>query len=185
MKRLRLGLSALAVALVLLGSGCDNKKSSEENLIGTWTWSKLTLKGVTWSALNPSSITPGGTTVITPALFQQFDPNFRLVIALTFNKDKSAVVTLDATIPGQPAQHQSLTGTWSTSGDKLTVSYYDGSRTSTVTFVYEVSSSLLTVEITNQEFRRLLTESGADLSSLTPAMRDIVNGLSATIELTK
>lgn len=183
MKRL-VGVSAAMIAIVLLAA-CETSKNSEDNILGSWTLSKLTIKGVTWSALNPSVISPGGQTVITPDMVKALDPNARVSVTLTFNKDKTAIGAVDAFVPGQPPVSQSASGTWSASSDKLTINYQDGPDFYTGTFIFEASKSKLTVEISNQMFRQILSEINPDLSALSPAQRDMVMALSGTLEFTK
>lgn len=185
MRKRLVGLTAVVIALALSMTACESSKSGQDALVGNWTWSSLVLKGVTWSPLNPSVITPGGSTVITPGLIQQFDPNSRISVTLTFNSDKTVVASANATIPGQPAVNQSASGTWSAAGDQLTINFRSGGTLNSTTLIYDASGSKLTLELTNQQFRQLLTANNVNLSSLTPAQQNMVLGLSATAEFTK
>lgn len=179
------GLTALMLAVSLGMAGCssDSSEESQDALIGTWAWAKLTINGI---SLDQSlNYTPGGSTEITPAWISQLSPGTSVSLTVTFNEDKTASGSLNATIPNYPPVSGTLEGTWKTSGDKLTLSATYQGTSYTVTGTYDVSGRRLTVAMSNEQLLSFLGTSGADLSMLTPDQQELARSLSGSAEFTR
>lgn len=176
--------SAILAAFAVLATGCSGGDEADTDaLIGRWSWSKLVVNGVTWSPNNPEVFTPGGSTTITPATVTQLGATVN--VAVVFNEDKTVDGSVNATVPGFGSIAESGQGTWSVSGDKLTVRFTNAGQNFTLAGVYSVSGSRLTIAMSNQQLLELLDVNDLDLSELTPAQRDLVRTLSGTVEFTR
>lgn len=181
------GLTVLMLACSLVVAGCssDDSEDSQDALIGRWTWAKLTIRGVTLDLSNPNGYVPGGSTTITPAWIDQLLPGTVVNLTVTFNEDKTASGSLNATIPNYPPISGALTGTWKTSGDTLTLTVSNQGTSYTVAGTYDVAGRRLTIAMTNSQLLNALGTNDVDLSALTPDQQQLVRSLSGSLEFTK
>lgn len=172
----------LAFAVLLAGcSGGDDEKG-QDALLGRWNWSKLVVRGVTVNFTN-LNMTPGGSTTLTPAILSQLGVNGSLT--MTFNADNTVTGSVNATIPDEPPVSQTGSGTWSVSGDELTVRFSLQGNNIILRGDYNVSGSRLTIALSNAQLLDLLDLNGADLSQLTPDQQNLLRSLSGEIEFVR
>lgn len=173
---------ALALAFALPFSGCSSSSggsSDVEDLIGTWVWSKLVVKGITLDN-SPQGYHSGGSTTITPTMEGM---NIRMTV--TFNEDKTFVSTTNGTGPGADPVGNVTRGTWSVSGDILTITASSEGQSGIGSGVFSVSGSTLTIALSNQQLLQMLNANNADLSQLTPEQQSLLRSLSGTMEFTR
>lgn len=188
-------LTAVCVGVVgatmfLSGCGGSDDSSSGASIVGTWTWNSATINGISVNMANPSLSTTGGSTVITPASLatlagtQGLAVN-SLAVTLTFSDNGTVSGTLTATAPGQAPQSQSISGGYVINGSELTLTASYGGQTVTGTGSYDVSSSSLTVNLSNAQIVQILNANGSAVASLPAATQSIIHGLSGSISFSK
>ncbi|MEI6809524.1 MAG: lipocalin family protein [bacterium] len=183
---------ACVVGATIFFSGCGSSDDSGSgaSIVGTWTWNSATINGISVNMANPSASTTGGSTVVTPASLaalvatQGIAVN-SLTVTLTFSDNGSVSGTLSATAPGQAPQSQSIVGSYVISGSELTLTASYNGQTVTGTGSYDVSSSSLTVNLSNAQILQILNANGAAVASLPAEAQAIMNGLSGSISFSR
>lgn len=178
------GCAALFLAAAVGIVGCKSKDGDETSkLIGLWNWSSLVINGMTLDFTSPELIRAGGSTTITPAFLQSFGVTVSL--SLEFEEDNTATGSVNARIPGRAPFVQTLSGTWSVSGDQMTVqASYEG-QTYRLAGTWAVSGTTLTLAMTNRQLRDFLEDNGVDLATLAPQYKTLIEGLSGSVEFTR
>ena len=187
--RLALGSLAGLVAGSLFIAGCGGGDDEEAaSIVGTWTWSKVTINGITIDPSNTAiPVTIGGSTTITPSWITDaaaaYDvPGASVSITVTFNADGTLTATATGTAPGETPQSYPVTGTYSLTGDVLTFTIQGVTGTPTCS----VTSSKLTLTITAAQVQQLVTDSFAAAGVPVPAEAAIFLGsLSGSVEFTR
>jgi len=176
-------LLALVLAIVLPFAGCGggggSSSSDVDDLIGTWVWSKLVVKGITLDD-SDQGFHSGGSTTITPTM-----EGLNIRMTVTFNEDKSFVATTNGTGPGADPVANVTRGTWSVSGDVLTITASSEGESGFGSGVFSVSGSTLTIALSNDQLLDILSDNQADLSQLTAEQQTLLRGLSGTMEFTR
>ena len=158
------------VCATMFFAGCGG--GDDVSIVGMWTWSKLTIDGLTLNLGNPANpITAGGSTVITPAWITetaaaQGVPGVSVSLTATFSEDGSLTLAGSASAPGQGTQTIPALPpvTWAQDGDTLVIT----SEGVTLNINHSVTDSTLTLTATTAELEQMLADAAA-AAGMTPA----------------
>lgn len=168
-----LAVFAGMIGATMLFSGCGGGDGgSGASIIGTWTWSRLTITGITLDTTNPNNpIAAGGSTTITPAWIAQVGadngvPGISVSLTATFAENNTMTVAGSITVPGQGSQAIPPTPpiVWAESGDALSVT----SEGVTVNLSHTVTDSKLTVSANFAQLQQIFADAAAS-QGMTPA----------------
>jgi hypothetical protein len=198
---LALLVGIMATSLFVTGCGDGDSSGGGASILGTWTWSKLVVNGITLDLNNKSQpLTPGGSTTITPQWMAQVatsqgTPGASIALTTTFNSDNTVTGSLVGSAPGEQPLSVPTTGSWNAAGDRLTLTitipktsaqgYTVQKTTVTLTGTYNVTSSKLTISMSNADIMQVLNANNADVSQLPPAYQQLLNSLSGSVEFTR
>lgn len=163
------GMISTSMFLSGCGGGDDNGGAS---IVGTWTWSKATVSGLTLDLNNKANpLTPGGSTVITPAWITQTaaaqgTPGASVSLTATFNANNTMTLSGSATAPGEGTQTLPAlpTVTWAEDSDALTIT----SQGVAIGVSHSVTASKLTITASWAQLQQIVAD-GAASQGKTPA----------------
>jgi len=166
--------------------GSDDSSGDGASVVGTWTWSKLTVNGITVNTANPAASTVGGSTEITPAWVtalaaQQGTAGVSVSVVVTINADGTVSGTGTMTAAGQAPVSQALTGTWTTSGDTLSMTIQGYTAAGT----YTVTDNKLTVNMSNAQILAFVGAYSGQIGGVPAEYQALVDSLSGSIEFTR
>ena len=190
------------VATSLFVAGCgDSDSDGGGSILGSWTWSKIVVNGITLDLNNQAQpLAPGGSTTITPQWItdiaaSQGSAGASVVVTVVFNADNTISGNVNATAPGEAPVAVAVTGSWVPDGDRLTLTItiprtsvegYTVNRTTvTVTGTYNVTTSKLTISMSNADILQVLDANSADIAELPAEYQQLLNSLSGSVEFTR
>jgi hypothetical protein len=200
-------VASLAVVLVvsLFTVGCesdsDSGSSDGGSLTGTWDWKSIKIDGLTipsdaagiQAVVTGGAIPTGGSTTIDMAFIQGLagelggQADGSVTVTLSADMSMSITYTLTATMPGEApiSESDTVTGTYSVSGNTLTVTMNVEGTEESVSIEYSVNGNTLTLNVTNAKILEaidLAGDNGIDASdSVTPDQLAILESLSGEI----
>lgn len=186
-------ICACAVGTALFISGCggsDDEGSSGASLVGTWTWESATINGITVNMANPAASTAGGSTVITPASVAQLAATqgltgVNITVTVTLNADGTVSGTLNATAPGETPEVLTVGGSYTTSGDTITLTLGYNGQSASGTGTYTVSSDSLTLNMSNAQILQILGANAGAMGSLSAEEQALLRGMSGSLSFSR
>lgn len=183
-------VGVVATSLCLAGCGGSDDEGESGSILGTWTWAKMVVNGITVNMANPMASTIGGSTEITPQWIAniaagQGVSGANVTLTITFNADGTVTGSAVATAPGEGTETFPGSGTWSVNGNRLTVTVSAEGETVTLGGTYTATASKLTITMSNQDILNVLNANAGSVGQLPPAYQQILAGLSGSIEFTR
>ena len=162
----------ISASVFLSGCGSSDDSGGGASIVGTWTWSKATVNGLTLDINNKANpISAGGSTVITPAWITQIAASqgasgAAVSLTATFNADNTMSLTGSASAPGQTTRTIPALPrvTWAENGDTLTIT----TQGIAADVTHSVSASTLTITASWAQLQKIVAD-GTASQGMTPA----------------